>query len=275
MTTTSLFDYNRDASPDIREVSIRQKDGMIVRNMTYASPFNRRRAAYSVSPEGQGPFPAILYAHWYEPESPDSNRTQFLKEAQLMAQRGAASLLIETMWSDRDWFIKRTQDDDYDDSIRQVIELRQAMDLLLAQPAVDPGSFAFVGHDFGAMYGIVMGSADPRPTCYVLMAGTPRFPDWYLYYPELEGEPREAYVNRMAEIDPIHHVARLSPAPVLFQFARDDLHVPRERASTFYEAAGEPKQIEWYDAGHGLNEKATQDRVAWLCEQLGLAVTSD
>lgn len=38
---------------------------------------------------------------------------------------------------------------------------------------------------------IVMGGVDPRPTCYVLMAGTPRFPDWYLYYPELEGEPRE------------------------------------------------------------------------------------
>jgi dienelactone hydrolase len=275
MTTTPSFDYNRDASPDIREVSTRQKDGGIVRNMTYASPFNRRRPAYSVSPEGQGPFPAILYVHWYEPESPDSNRTQFLKEAQLMAQRGAASLLIETMWSDRDWFIKRTQDDDYDDSIRQVIELRQAMDLLLPQPAVDPGSFAFVGHDFGAMYGVVMGSADPRPSCYVLMAGTPRFPDWYLYYPELEGEPREAYVNRMAGIDPIHHVARLSPAPVLFQFARDDFHVPRERASAFYEAAEEPKQIEWYDAGHGLNEVATQDRVAWLCEQLGLAVTPD
>lgn len=82
-------------------------------------------------------------------------------------------------------------------------------------------------------------------------------------------------MNRTAKIDPIHHVARLSPAPVLFQFARDDLHVLRERALAFYEAAGEPKQIEGYDAGHGLNEKATQGRVARLCEQLGLTVTLD
>jgi predicted esterase len=174
------------------------------------------------------------------------------------------------MWSDRDWFIKRTQDDDYDDSVRQVIELRRAMDLLLAQPGVDHGRFAFVGHDFGAMYGVVMGSVDPRPTCYVLMAGTPRFPDWYLYYPGLDGEPRQAYIDSMVEIDPINHVARLSPAPLLFQFARDDFHVPQERASAFCEAAAEPKQIRWYDAGHGLNEKAAQDRVAWLSEQLRL-----
>lgn len=63
MTTASLFDYNRDAALDIREAGTRQKDGVIVRNMTYASPFNRRRAAYLVSPEGEGPFPAILYVH--------------------------------------------------------------------------------------------------------------------------------------------------------------------------------------------------------------------
>jgi dienelactone hydrolase len=268
MTTASLFDYNRDAALDIRKVGTLQEDGVVVRNLTYASPFNRRRAAYYVSPESGGPFPVILYVHWYEPESPDSNRTQFLDEARLMAQQGAASLLVETMWSDRDWFIKRTQDDDYGDSIRQVIELRQAMDLLLAQPGADPSRFALVGHDFGAMYGVVMGSVDPRPTCYILMAGTPRFPDWYLYYPALEGGPKQAYVDRMVEIDPVNHVARLSPAPLLFQFARDDFHVPQERAFIFYEAAAEPKQIRWYDAGHGLNEKAMQDRVAWLSEQL-------
>jgi dienelactone hydrolase len=270
MTIASLFDYNRDAPLDIRKAGTREQDGAVILNLTYASPFDRRRAAYLVRPEGAGSFPAILYVHWYEPQSPDSNRTQFLEEATFMARRGATSLLIETLWSDRDWFIKRTQDDDYEDSIRQVIELQQAMDLLLAQPGVDAGRLAFVGHDFGAMYGVLMGSVDPRPTCYALMAGTPRFPDWYLYYPPLESAARDAFVERMAALDPINHIAKLSPALLLFQFARDDPHVPQERAEAFYKAAGEPKQIQWYDAGHGLNEQATHDRVAWLGEQLGL-----
>src|SRR5690349_21098099 len=121
------------------------------------------------------------------------------------------------------------------------------------------------------MYGALAGSVDPRPTCYVLMAGTPRFPDWYLYYPELIGAEREAFVKRMARFDPISHVANLAPAPLLFQPGRDDPHVPLERGQAFYDAAGEPKQIIWYDAGHGLNERATEDREAWLREQLHLS----
>lgn len=276
VTLASLFDYDPNAPLDIRPVRVSQENKVVNRLMTYASPFGYRRVANVIGPadESQGPFAAILYVHWYEPASPDSNRTQFIGEATQMARRGVVSLLIETLWSDRDWFIKRTQADDYASSIQQVVELRQAMDLLLTQPGVDPARLAFVGHDFGAMYGVLMGSADPRPTCYVLMAGTPRFPDWYLYYPRLEGEARQAYQERMAPLDPIHHVARLAPAPLLFQFATDDPHVPTERAQAFYDAAHEPKQIQWYDAGHGLNEQAAQARIAWLAGQLNLASES-
>lgn len=269
--TLPNFKYDRHAAMDIREAGTRQAEGFSIRNFTYDSPFQHRRAAYYVSPTGEGPFPVILYVHWYEPQSPDSNRTQFLEEAKTMAQRGAASLLIETLWSDRDWFIKRAQANDYEDSRRQVIELSQAMDLLLAQAHVDPSRFAYVGHDFGAMYGALMGSIDPRPTCYVLMAGTPKFPDWYLYYPPLTGNALKTYRESMAPLDPQTNVAKLAPAPLLFQFANDDEHVSKEKALAFYDAAADPKQIKWYAAGHGLNAKATQERIAWLAEQLGLA----
>jgi dienelactone hydrolase len=272
MTTTGRFEYDRDAPLDIREAGQRSQDGVLERNFTYMTPFGERRAAYLFRPDaGDTPLAAILYVHWYEPESADSNRTQFVDEAQRMAKRGVVALPIETMWSDRDWFIKRTQADDERNSTRQVIELRQALDLLLAQPGVDQRRLAYVGHDFGAMYGVVMGSADPRPTCYVLMAGTPCFPDWYLYYPRLEGDERAAFIEHMAPLDPITHVAHLAPAPLLFQFGRDDPHVPEERGQAFYDAAGEPKHMRWYDCGHGLNAQATEDRIAWLCEQLQLS----
>ena len=271
MIWTSLFEYDRAAPLDLREAGQYSQDGALIRNLTYASPSGERRAAFLIRPEEHaGPLAAILYVHWYEPESPHSNRTQFVEEARRMARRGAVALLIETMWSDRDWFIKRTQADDERNTIRQVIELRQAMDLLLAQAQADARRLAYVGHDFGAMYGVLAGSVDPRPACYVLMAGTPRFADWYLYYPRLEGAAREAFVARMAAYDPIGHAARLAPAPVLFQLGRDDPHVPKERGQEFYAAAGEPKQAMWYDAGHELNEQAAEDREAWLCEQLHL-----
>jgi predicted esterase len=142
------------------------------------------------------------------------------------------------------------------------------MDLLLEQPGVDPSRFAIVGHDFGGMYGILAGSLDGRPSHYVVMASTPRFSNWYLYYPKLEGEAREAFIRQMAEIDPITHVSNLSPSPVFFQFAIDDFHVSKERAEEFFAAAQEPKEMKWYETGHRLNEEATRDRKAWLREKL-------
>jgi dienelactone hydrolase len=264
-----MFSYDPNYEKSVCIVGSRADEGFSSTLLTYLTPHGERRAAGLYMPEGNGPHPAILYVHWLA-ETPDANRTQFRKEAAEMAKRGAISLLVETMWSHHDWFIKRTQADDMPNSIRQVVELRAATDLLLSQPGVDPLRFAYVGHDFGAMYGITMGSVDPRPSHYVLMAATPRFSDWYLYYPELEGEEREAFVRQMEPIDPVTLVPRLAPAPQLFQFATRDEHIPEERANELAAAALEPKEVRWYDADHGLNDEAAQDRIAWLSAQLGL-----
>jgi predicted esterase len=265
-----MFDYNRNAPFDLRPVRTKRGEGIMRELFTYATPFGYRRAAEIIRPENDARGAAILYVHWLESDAPDSNRTQFIGEAEVMAKRGAVALLIETMWSDRDWFIKRAQADDYENSYRQVIELRQALDLLLAEPGVDASRVAYVGHDFGAMYGVVLGSVDPRAACYVLMAGTPRFPDWYLYYPNLEGAAREEFIAQMSPLDPINNVAKLSPAPILFQFATDDRFVSKERAQEFFDAAREPKELRWYTAGHSLNQDATRERVEWVTRQLEL-----
>ena len=268
---TQMQNYDRDLPFVFRLVGKRSEDGIQSQLMVTSSPFGYRRMAELIRPEGQEPCAAIFYVHWYEPESPDSNRGQFVVEAREMAKRGAACLLIETMWSDPDFFPKRTQEDDPQNSVQQVVDMRRAMDFLLAQPGIDSERFAYVGHDFGGMYGVLAGGLDKRPTHYVIMAATPRFPDWYLYAPKLEGQAREAFIRQMAEIDPITHVGKLAPSPILFQFATDDFHVPRERAEEFFAAAGEPKEMRWYQAGHGLNDGATHERMAWLISSLSLS----
>jgi dienelactone hydrolase len=100
------------------------------------------------------------------------------------------------------------------------------------------------------------------------MAATPRFSDWYLYFPKLDGAEREAFIHQMSEIDPITHIANLSPAPILFQFGSDDSHVSNERAQEFFAAANEPKEMKMYEAGHGLNEQSARDRSEWLKRKL-------
>ena len=247
-----MRDYPKLKSKDVRVIREQEQGGFESQLLVMQTPFGYRRAAQLFRPEAEGSCASILYVHWYEPESPDSDRSQFEEEAKEMARSGAVCLLIETLWSDRDFFIKRTQADDLQKSMEEIVNTRRAMDFLLSQPGVDAKRFAYVGHDFGGMYGVLAGSLDRRPTHYVVMAATPRFPDWYLYLPKLEGEARAAFMRQMSEIDPITHVPNLAPAHVFFQFATDDFHVPKERADEFFQAAGEPKELKWYTAGHGL-----------------------
>lgn len=266
----AMQNYPRLALQNVRVFSRRTEAGLTRELLIFQTPFGYRRSAEYFHPQVEIPCAMILFIHWYEPEAHDSNRSQFRGEAMELARLGVLCLCVETLWSDPDFFIKRTQADDLRNSQEEVINIRRFMDFLMSQPGADPRRFALVGHDFGAMYGALAGGLDKRPTYYVLMAGTPRFPDWYLYAPALEGEPRDAFVREMAPFDPITHIAELSPASILFQFADDDRHVPLDRAKEFFTAARDPKKMQVYDAGHGLNTAASLDRVAWLKEHLGL-----
>jgi dienelactone hydrolase len=265
-----MRNYPSLEAKDVRLIQERTEKGIETQLFVIQTPFGYRRTAALLRPEVDGLYPAILYVHWYEPQAPDSNRSQFKEEAQEMARAGAVCLLVETLWTDLDFFLKRTQEDDARNSLEEVVNLRRALDFLLSRPGVDATRLAYVGHDFGGMYGVLAGSLDRRPTHYVIMAATPRFPDWYLYLPRLEGESRQAFIRQMAEIDPIAHVPNLSPARVFFQFATKDPHVPQERAEEFFAAARAPREMKWYEAGHGLNQDAARDRKAWLKGKLKL-----
>lgn len=266
---TQIQSHPKLSPSDVRLLALQKSEGYESRVLVLQTPFGYRRMADLFVPEGEGPFPVILYVHWYEPQAQNSNRSQFEKEAIEMAKRGVLCMTVETLWSDVDFFLKRTQADDLKQSVQEAINLRRCIDFLFTQN-IDPKRFALVGHDFGGMYGLLAGSLDGRPTHYVIMAATPRFPDWYLYLPQLTGAPREAFIRQMKEIDPIEHVANLAPVPIFFQFADEDRHVPLERADEFFAAAKEPKEMKLYQAGHGLNEAAAIDRNDWLHRQLGI-----
>lgn len=267
---TDLKDYPKLTSAEVRVRRRREEEGLQRSVLVFETPYGYRRTAELFRPEREGRFPLLLFIHWYETFAADSNRTQFVEEAQALASRGAICLTVETMWSDPDYFAKRTQAEDMRLSIEEVVNQRRFMDFLAAQPGADLARFALIGHDFGGMYGALAGSLDGRPTHYVIMAATPRFPDWFLYGPPLEGEARQAFIESFKPIDPITVVGGLAPAPLLFQFGADDPHVPRERAAEFFEAASPPKEARYYDAGHALNEAAAKDRREWLIQILGL-----
>jgi hypothetical protein len=86
----ALFDYNRSAPFDLRLVQTKRREGIARELFTSTTPFGYRRAAEIIRPENDVRAAAILYIHWLETDAPDSNRAQFIGEAETMARHHRA-----------------------------------------------------------------------------------------------------------------------------------------------------------------------------------------
>ena len=267
--------YDAAKPLDVKVVGTEKKAGVTIQDVTFSSVAgNPPIQAYVVRPEsGAGPFAGVLFVHWYAPPQPTSNRTQYLEEAQALARRGTVSLLVSTFWSEASRYKGRKWEDDYQNSLNQAKDLRRALDVLLAQPGVDSKRIGYVGHDYGAMFGAMVAGVDPRPKAYVLIAGTARFPDWYLFGSGSgvpEGDNLTKFNEQFKLIDPVSAIAK-TKAATFFQFGEADNFTPRDNFLEFYKAAPDPKRIATYPSKHAMDaEIIRHDREAWLAEQLGL-----
>lgn len=263
-----LFTYDRSVAFDLKEESAKHQDGVTIRDVNYAAyaPRHGRIKAYLIKPAGKGPFPGVLFFHWLGDVK--SDRTEFLDEAVALGKQGIASLLIQGYFP---WLEEPTEGQaDRQQIIDQTIEVRRAVDLLLAQPKVDRRRIGFVGHDYGAMFGSIVSGIDKRLKTYVFVAGMGSFSDWSLKYwsgPSKNGA--EVYKQAVRDVDPIGYVSYAAPAALFFQFANKDKFISKDVANAFSAAASKPKQVKWYDATHDMNvAEARKDRLEWLTRQL-------
>lgn len=262
-----LFDYDATEPPGVRVAGT----DVTIRDLAYEAVPDRWVRACLVVPVGAGPWAGLLFLH-----PALGSRATFLSEAVYLAGLGAVSLLVDAPWSDDGvaaW--GRTVESPeaaVREHIRTVIDLRRGIDLLAARPDVDPERIGFVGHSFGALMGGVLAGVEKRLRAAVLMAGTGRFADVAaLNLPDLRGERLEYYRRTLADLDPAVWVGRAAPTALLFQSGLRDEFFTEEQSREFFEQAGGPKALRWYDAGHYLDDTARRDRIVWLAEQLSLS----
>ena len=266
-----LFRYNDRSPVTVKEVSSEQRGDVTVRDITFSPVPGSEVKAYLVVPRGNGPFAGILWVHWLGEEK--SNRTQFLDEAVALAPKGAVSLLVDAMWSAPEWFGKRVPEKDYENSIRQVIELRRALDLLLSQANVDKSRIGFVGHDFGAMYGMLMAGVDQRIGTFVFIAATQSLNDWAFLGPQPKS--KAAYLKQNSNLELTDYLRQVRNASKFFQFGKADFYVSPADAAVLFAAATQPKERKMYEAGHKMESSdIAKDRDEWLIKQLKLAGAS-
>ena len=111
-----------------------------------------------------------------------------------------------------------------------MIDLQRALDAAEQIPLLDVGRVAFAGLSLGSIVGATFCGVDPRPCAAVLALGGGGFGS--------------------AQSDPVQHVARFAPRPLLFVNATRDETVSRSSTEALYEAAADPKEILWFDAAH-------------------------
>ncbi|HYU40913.1 MAG TPA: hypothetical protein VEQ84_02065 [Vicinamibacteria bacterium] len=265
----ALFRYDAAADLKVEEAGVETQGTAAVHDIRFTPvPGAKPVKAYVVVPEGKGPFAGVLWVHWLG-EPATTNRTEFLKEATSLAPKGMVSLLVDAMWSAPEWYAKRVPEQDYDNSIRQVIALRRAMDLLVSRPDVDKARIGYVGHDYGGMYGMIANGVDRRAHTYVYIAVVPSLNDWAFFAPQPPS--KAAYLRQNGVLELTDYLRQVKNASTLFQFANKDVYVSRADTQVVMGATSAPKERRFYDADHGMAvPQAVADRDAWLLKELGL-----
>lgn len=261
----ALYDY--DPGPlDVEEAEVRERDGAVVHDLSYAGP-DGRITAYYVTPQGDGPFPAVVFMHG----SP-GQRVTFMGEAIELAQRGIASVLPDAPFARE----PRPPDVDFTDGdparlAQLVVELRRAVDFLVEQDEVDPGRLGYVGFSWGGSLGANFAGVERRVGSFVLISGVPRLSEHLAgIAEERELDLPAGYVELIEPYDAVEYLADVAPNALYFQLGEQDTAPRPEQGQEQFDVASEPKRIDFYAAGHDLNADARADRAAWLAQRFEL-----
>jgi uncharacterized protein len=136
-------------------------------------------------------------------------------------------------------------------------ESRLAVGYLRAHAAIDRSRLAVVGYSLGSFLATVTAAAEPSVGAVVLAAGG-----------DLPAQlPFAPLVRTVA--DPLRAVRKLAGRPLLMIHGRNDRTVRPDQAERLFAAAGEPKTLQWWDAGHRLPPAAIDAAARWLADRMG------
>lgn len=190
-------------------------------------------------------------------------------EGVLLARLGAIAIVPDNAYVRLGPVDKRGLGGMRQDRRRRLASAQDLADLVVAlkdDPRVDQDRIAVAGYSLGGyIESLVAGHLPLAAEVYVATGA-----EWIQDRPLTEDADAQAMA---AELDPVAAIDQAPDRrarPRLIQFGiRDDV-IRADRLRRFAAAAGAPKRVIRYDAGHMLDVKAVTDRLAWLSRELGL-----
>jgi predicted esterase len=199
------------------------------------------------------------------------NAEQTLVTARNLARHGAVVLSLDAPWARRGGPPVAFTPQDSADQVQLITDMQRGVDVLIARRDVDPARLAYVGVSYGGAMGALLAGVERRLKTYILAVGDGGLVSHFTGADDAPDGPfgvsRERWhrwLAAMRPIEPLRFVGRAAPASIFFQSGRQDRLVPPADAIWLHRAAGEPKTVQWYDAGHGLGPQARTDQLEWL-----------
>lgn len=135
-------------------------------------------------------------------------------------------------------------------------DVQDAFDYLGTRAEINAECRGVVGYSMGSFLGVELAAREPLVKALVLAAGG-----------DLPSQtPFARLVRTLA--DPVRAVKLYGGRPLLMVHGRHDPVVTPAQAQRLFDAAAQPKTLQWWDAGHYLPEAAIDAACLWLQDRL-------
>ncbi len=255
----SAYDHTRSGSFRVEEDQQSDPDYRLSR-LCFRKRDGHSIAGLLLRPASPDPCPCVVLLHALSSDK----ETMIRHFGRALAARGVASLALDAHLHGerRADSSERLHPLQYLDLAREtIIEYRLALDQLACRSDLIPGRFGLLGYSLGAMMGTILAAVDTRIAAAALLVGGDVVRNYQDHLPS-------AVHGLLRNVTPSNFAPHISPRPVLFINGRRDTTVSHQAAEMLHEAAQEPKEIVWADAGHLLPPEIAERGVQWLVDHL-------
>ncbi len=223
-------------------------------HVTFTSVHDQRvTTLLSLPPNAKPPFRVILMLHGVLGHKSSYNQ---VKRSVFLTNAGFAVMRVDGQYrGEREVSIGRGNGvrtpfhyRNRDAMIQTAVDLMKTVDYLVSRDDIDNESIGFAGFSMGGAVGTLFCAHEPRLRAVLLGITGGGIDKLGIRVGTEEEKERIRQAYRL--VDPVLHVARIAPTPLLMINAANDEVVPRAATEALFEAAEEPKQIVWYDCGH-------------------------
>ncbi len=271
----SVYDYDASQPLDAEVGSVEESALFVAEELSFTGAGGERVPALLIRPANVERAPCVLFLHGL-----GGNKEHARAVATLLVPQGMAVIAIDApLHGERapeslepgEMAARLAAANG--PLVNTVIDNRRAIDYIWTREDLDGERTVLVGVSMGAMLGSIVAAVDDRVDAAALLVGGG---SWDLIVRQSQHPVaqrlRETGLGdgeTLARVEPVAFVGHISPRPVLMVNGTQDAIMPVAAAEALHEAAGEPKEVKWYEGGHvGIPPALLAYVTGWVTEQV-------